>query len=225
MYEEQTISGKVEWGTIYFCRVGDKIDGWMSKFQQCQPGRVQRILHWLVCDDFASSISRCYNMQMHCSGYSSSLFIKHTWSNIHQISLLFQLPSHAQPAIRTCAVKTGISVPVHCGREQQCSCIWLQWALLAFQHLSWSTIQTKLVILAQVHICSLKSQVLKIQKFVGSCPTPLFCLSCELPGIESRSTAQLSTTMTSKPNTQVKECYLFIYKKPFCSAEWWTLIF
>ena len=143
MYEEQTISGKVEWGTIYFCRFGDKIDGWMSKFQQCQ--RVQRILHRLVFDDFASSISRCYNMQMHYSGYSSSLFIKHTWSNIHQISLLFQLPSHAQPAIRTCAVKTGISVPVHCGWEQQCSCIWLQWASLAFQLFSWSTIQTKLV--------------------------------------------------------------------------------
>ena len=31
------------------------------------------------------------------------------------------------------------------------------------------------------------------------------------------------TTLTNKPNTQVKECHL--YKKPFRSAEWWILIF
>ena len=67
----------------------------------------------------------------------------------------------------------------------------------------------------------LKSQILKNQKFVGSCPTPLFCLSCNMPGIKPRSTAKLPTTLTSnlKPNTQVKECHLFMYKKSFRSAE------
>ena len=33
---------------------------------------------------------------------------------------------------------------------------------------------------------------------------PLFCLSCDLPGIEPASTAELPTTLTNKPNTQVK---------------------
>ena len=28
----------------------------------------------------------------------------------------------------------------------------------------------------------------------------------------------------NKPNTQVRECCLFMYMKPFRSAEWWTLI-
>ena len=45
-------------------------------------------------------------------------------------------------------------------------------------------------------------------------------------GIESRSTAWLPITraLTNKPNTQVRECYLVMYIKPFRSAEWWTLI-
>ena len=49
-----------------------------------------------------------------------------------------------------------------------------------------------------------KSQVLKNQKCAISCPRPLFCLSCELPGIKPASTAELPTTLTNKPNTQVK---------------------
>ena len=47
-----------------------------------------------------------------------------------------------------------------------------------------------------------------------------FCLSIELPGIEPWSTACLRTIFTSKPNTQVKECHLYMYMKPFRSAEW-----
>ena len=44
------------------------------------------------------------------------------------------------------------------------------------------------------------------------------------PGIKPRSTVELPTTLTNKPNTQVKECHLYMYIKPFRSAEWWTLI-
>ena len=35
---------------------------------------------------------------------------------------------------------------------------------------------------------------------------------------------QLSTTLTNKPNTQMKECRLYMYMKPFRPAEWWTFI-
>ena len=64
----------------------------------------------------------------------------------------------------------------------------------------------------------------KITEFANSCPTPLFCLSCKLPGIKPGSTAELQTTLTNKPNTQVKECYLYMYMKPFRSAKWRTFI-
>ena len=40
----------------------------------------------------------------------------------------------------------------------------------------------------------LKSQVLKNQILAISCPTPLFCLSCKLQGIEPWSTAALPIT-------------------------------
>ena len=60
----------------------------------------------------------------------------------------------------------------------------------------------------------------KIAEFAISCPTTLFCLSFELSGIEPVSTAELPTTLTNKPNTQVKDSYLYMYMKPFRSAEW-----
>ena len=44
------------------------------------------------------------------------------------------------------------------------------------------------------------------------CTTPLSCLTCKLPGIESASTAELHITL--------KKYYLYIYMKPFVSAEW-----
>ena len=46
----------------------------------------------------------------------------------------------------------------------------------------------------------------------------LFCLSFELSGIEPVSTAELRTTLTNKPNTQL----LHMYMKPFRSAEWYS---
>ena len=36
---------------------------------------------------------------------------------------------------------------------------------------------------------------------------------------------ELPTNLTNKPNTQVKDYYLFMSMKPFRSAEWWTFIF
>ena len=71
----------------------------------------------------------------------------------------------------------------------------------------------------------LDCQVKKNQKFPISCPTTLFCLNCELSGIHPRSTMELPTNLTNKPNTQVKDYYLFMSMKPFRSAEWWTFIF
>ena len=69
----------------------------------------------------------------------------------------------------------------------------------------------------------LKSQVLKNQILAISFPTPRFCLSCKLPAIEPWSTAALPTfrlsTVTNKPNTQAKECYLDVSMKPFRSTE------
>ena len=50
-------------------------------------------------------------------------------------------------------------------------------------------------------------------------------MRCDLQGIKPWSTAELPTTLTNKPNTQVKECYLYMSMKPFRSAEWWTCIF
>ena len=35
---------------------------------------------------------------------------------------------------------------------------------------------------------------------------------------------ELPTTLTNKPSTHVKECYLFMSIKLFRSAEWWTFI-
>ena len=58
------------------------------------------------------------------------------------------------------------------------------------------------------------------QKLQNFCRTTHFCLSCELPGIEPGTMAKLPTTLTSQPNTQVKECCLCMSVKPFRSAEW-----
>ena len=75
------------------------------------------------------------------------------------------------------------------------------------------------LVLSACFIIGLKCQE-KSQKFPISCPTTHFCLSCELPGIEAGSTAKLPITLTNKPNTQVKECYLYMYMKSFRSAKW-----
>ena len=68
----------------------------------------------------------------------------------------------------------------------------------------------------------IKLQIKTIQKFSMSCPTPLFCLSCQLPRIEPGSTAELPTTLTNEPNTQVEECYPYMILKPFrtCIFQW-----
>ena len=55
-------------------------------------------------------------------------------------------------------------------------------------------------------------------------PSTTFLLSFELPGTELGSMAELPTILTNKPNTQVKDCHLYLYLKPFHSAEWWTCI-
>ena len=57
-------------------------------------------------------------------------------------------------------------------------------------------------------------------EFAICCPTTTFCLTFKLPGIETASTAELPTTLTYNPNTQVKDYCLYMYIKPFCSAEW-----
>ena len=48
-------------------------------------------------------------------------------------------------------------------------------------------------------VCSfqnwIKKSTLKNHKFAISCPRPLFCLSCKLPGIKPASTAELPTTV------------------------------
>ena len=59
----------------------------------------------------------------------------------------------------------------------------------------------------------LKFKVLKqkMTEVAICCTTPLSCLTCKLPGIESASTAELHITL--------KKYYLYIYMKPFVSAE------
>ena len=52
-----------------------------------------------------------------------------------------------------------------------------------------------------------------------------YCLNCKLLGIEPGSKAEFPSTWTNKPNTQEKDCYLYMFMNPFRSAEWWTCIF
>ena len=49
-----------------------------------------------------------------------------------------------------------------------------------------------------------------------------FLSYCGLPGIESLPKAVFLTTLTDEPNTQMKECYLYMIRKSFPSAQWWT---
>ena len=64
----------------------------------------------------------------------------------------------------------------------------------------------------------------KWQNFAISCPTPRFCLSCVLSGNEPGSRTQLPTTLTNKPNTQLKEFYFYMYVKAFRFTGWWSFI-
>ena len=49
----------------------------------------------------------------------------------------------------------------------------------------------------------------------------------ELRTVRNRpvSIALLSSTLSIKPNTQARECYLFRYIKLFSSAEWWSYFY
>ena len=68
--------------------------------------------------------------------------------------------------------------------------------------------QIRIAILSVHFKIGLKCQVKKNQEFSNSCPTTLFCLNLKPSGIKPWSKAKLPTTLTNKPNTQVKKRYL-----------------
>ena len=73
----------------------------------------------------------------------------------------------------------------------------------------------KRIRIAVLSVCfkiRLKRQVKKNLKFPITCCPTIFCLSFELSGIEPRSMAELQTTLTNKPKTQVKESIFYVYE-------------